>query len=116
MRPTTALVAATALIVVAVTAPSSAQRGRPFVEGEIIVKFRSDADANAKAGVHRNGRGTQTAEIQRTKVQRVRVAAGDETAAIARYRRDPNVEYAEPNYIRRLPVIIDHGGPASRAW
>ena len=75
------------------------------------MKFRPGADANAKADAHRNGRGTQTAEIQRTKVQRVRVAAGDETAAVARYRRNPNVEYAEPNYIRRLPVLIDHGGP-----
>ena len=105
------LVAVTALIVVAVTAPSSAQSRGRFLAGEILVKFRPGADANAKADAHRNGRGTQTAEIQRTRVQRVRVAAGDETDAVARYRRSPNVEYAEPNYIRRLPVLVDHGGP-----
>ena len=106
-----ALVAVTALFVVAVTAPSSAQSGGRFLAGEILVKFRPGADANAKADAHRNGRGTQTAEIQRTRVQRVRVAAGDETGAVARYRRNPNVEYAEPNYLRRLPVLVDHGGP-----
>ena len=110
MRLAKALVAVTALIVLAVTAPSSAQSRGSFVAGEILVKFRPGADANAKADAHRSGRGTQTAEIQRTKVQRVRVAAGDEAGAIARYRRNPNVEYAEPNYIRRLPVVIDHGG------
>jgi subtilisin family serine protease/subtilase family serine protease len=47
-------------------------------------------------------------EIARTRVQRVRVAAGDEANAITRYRRNPNVEYAEPNYVRRLPVPIAH--------
>ena len=112
MRPATALVAVTALIVVTITAPSSAQSRRLFLPGEIIVKFRPGADAKTKADAHRNGRGTQTAEIQRTRVQRVRVAEGDEAAAIARYRRDPNVEYAERNHIRRLPVVIDHGGAA----
>jgi subtilisin family serine protease/subtilase family serine protease len=112
VRFTKALVAATALIVVALTGRSSAQSpGGRFVAGEVIVKFRPDTNANAKADAHRNGRGTETAEIRRTNVQRVRVAAGDEAAAIARYRRNPNVEYAEPNYVRRLPVLIADGGP-----
>jgi subtilisin family serine protease/subtilase family serine protease len=100
-----AFVAATALIVVALTVRSSAQSpGGPFVAGEIIVKFRPGADANAKANAHRNERGAQAAEIQRTNVQRVRVAAGDESGAIARYRRNPNVQHAERNYVRRLTV------------
>jgi subtilisin family serine protease/subtilase family serine protease len=111
VRPAKALVAVTALIVVALSAPFSAQSRRPAVPGEIIVKFRPGAGANARADAHRNGRGTETGAIQRTRVQRVRVAAGDEAAAIARYRRDPNVEYAERNYIRRLPVTLADGGP-----
>jgi subtilisin family serine protease len=111
VRAAKVLVAATALIVVAVTAPFSAQSGRPAVPGEIIVKFRPGAGANGRSAAHRNGRGTETAGIQRTRVERVRVAAGDEAAAIARYRRDPNVEYAERNYIRRLPVTLADGGP-----
>jgi thermitase len=111
VRAAKVLVAATALIVVAVTAPFSAQSGRPAVPGQIIVKFRPGAGANGRSAAHRNGRGTETAGIQRTRVERVRVAAGDEAAAIARYRRDPNVEYAERNYIRRLPVTLADGGP-----
>ena len=111
LRLTKALAVATALIVAALTVRSTAQSPGPFVAGEIIVKFRPGADANAKADAHRNGRGAQTAEIQRTNVHRVRVAAGDEAGAIARYRRNPNVEYAERNYVRRLPVPIAHGGP-----
>ena len=78
MRFTKALVAATALIGVALTGRASAQAaGGRFVAGEIIVKFRPDTDTNAKADAHRNGRGTETAEIRRTNVQRVRVGAGD---------------------------------------
>jgi thermitase len=111
VRAAKVLVAAAALIVVAVTAPFSAQSRPPAADGEIIVKFRPGADANARANAHRNGRGMRSAEIQRTRVERVRVAAGDEAAAIARYRRDPNVEYAERNYIRRLPVTLADGGP-----
>ena len=110
MRLARALVTATALMVLALTVPSSAQpaRGR-FVEREIIVKFRPGTDANAKADAHRSARGAQNGEIQRTNVQRVRVDAGDEDAAIARYRGHPNVEYAERNYIRRLPVPLEQG-------
>jgi len=36
------------------------------------VKVRAGGAANAKADAHRNGRGTQTAQMRRTNVQRVR--------------------------------------------
>ncbi|HEX2360870.1 MAG TPA: S8 family serine peptidase, partial [Jiangellaceae bacterium] len=53
--------------------------------------------------------GTLLAEVARTRVHRVRVRAGDESAAIERYLRNPNVLYAEPNFVRRLPTPIAHG-------
>ena len=46
--------------------------------------------------------------MARTGVQLVGVAAGDESAAIARYQRNPNVLYAEPNFIRSIPVPLSH--------
>ena len=66
---------------------SSAQapaRG-PFVAGEILVKFTPGANANARAGAHQAAGGTMLAEVARTRVHRVRVRTGDESAAIARY-------------------------------
>jgi thermitase len=90
---------------------SSAQapaRG-PYVAGEILVKFTPGANANARAGAHTAAGGTLLAEVARTRVHRVRVRAGDESAAIQRYLRNPNVLYAEPNFIRRLPTPIAHG-------
>ena len=41
-------------------------------------------------------------------MQLVSVRAGDESAAINRYRRNPNVVYAEPNFIRSIPEPSSH--------
>ena len=73
------------------------------IAGEIGV------DAGGRADAHRVARGTALGETPRTRVQRVRVPAGDESAAIARYRRHPHVLYAEPNYVRTIPRPSAHG-------
>ena len=103
MRVSKALVAIS-LAVGALTVRSAAQTVPPvpFVAGDVLVKFRPGVSANARADRHRVVGATPLVEIPRTGVHRVRVPAGDESAAIARYRRDPNVLYAEPNFIRRI--------------
>ena len=97
------------LIGVAMTVRSSAQSANAgrFVAGEVIVKFRPGAAADARAGAHRAAGATLLGEITRTRVQRVRVRAGDEADVIARYQRNPNVLYAEPNFIRSVPAITE---------
>ena len=101
---------AVSLVVLAFTARSSAQTANagPFVAGEILVKFRPGVNANAKADTHRQARGAPRREIVRSGVQLVAVPAGDQSAAMARYRRDPNVLYAEPNFLRSVPVPSSH--------
>ncbi len=98
---------AVTLIAIAFTVRPSAQsaNGTRFLEGEILVTFRPGANADTRAAAHRLADATSLAEIPRTRVQRVRVRAGDESAAIARYRGNPNVLYAEPNFIRRIPSV-----------
>lgn len=81
---------------------------RSFIAGEILVTFRLGTAASARAESHRQAGGIRLAEIARTRVQRVRVAAGDESAAMARYQRNPNVLYAEPNFLRRIPMPLGH--------
>jgi subtilisin family serine protease/subtilase family serine protease len=111
----TALVAMTLVAgILAVRAPAQTLATGPFVAGEILVKFRPGTAAAARTNAHREGRGTSLLEIARTGVQRVRVAVGEEAAAIARYRRNPNVLYAEPNSIRRIPTPLSHA-PGSEA-
>jgi subtilisin family serine protease/subtilase family serine protease len=87
----------------------SPNRGR-FVSGEILVKFKPGAAASAKAEANRVAGGLAAAEIRRSGLQRVRVRAGQEAAAIARYQRNPNVQYAELNYIRTIPTPLAASG------
>jgi thermitase len=109
MKLRKALLAVT-LVVLAFTTRSSAQTvsAGPSVAGEILVKFRPSVTANAKADAHRLARGAPRSEIVRTGVQLVAVPAGDRSAAIARYQSNPNVLYAEPNFIRSIPVPSSH--------
>jgi len=107
------VVACLTLALFAVVAQASAQpaRGRA-VTGQIVVTFAPSANANARAAAHRVARGRQLNEIPGRGVALVAVPDGDEADAIARYRRNPNVVAAEPNYIRHVPVPTAHGsGP-----
>jgi len=78
------------------------------VAGEILVKFKPGVNANAKDNVHRAEGGRVLSEVARTGIQRVAVGVGNETAALARYRNNPNVLYAEPNTIRHIPKLTSH--------
>lgn len=104
------LVAVTLLVVVLNARPSGQTvSAGPFVAGEILVKFRPGVNASARADAHRvAGATSQIIEVQRTGVQRVRVPARAESAAIAQYRCNPNVLYAEPNFIRSIPTASAH--------
>jgi thermitase len=97
---------AISLVFGALTVRSAAQTVTPvpFVAGDVLVKFKSGVNANAEADAHRVVGATPLDEIPRTRIHRVRVPAGDESAAVARYRRNPNVLYAEPNFIRSIPT------------
>jgi subtilisin family serine protease/subtilase family serine protease len=105
VRLSKALAAITLAVVVLLNIRPSAQQpnpARPFVRGEILVTFKPGAAASARADAHRAAGGDVTGEIARTRVQRVRVPAGTELAAIARYERNPNILHAEPNFVRRI--------------
>ena len=99
-------VVALVLLLSAFASASWAQSSRAtrFVDGQMLVKFKAGAAASAKADAHRRGGGTPLKEIARTGVQLVSVPAGTEASAIARYRSNPNVLFAEPNYIRSIPA------------
>jgi thermitase len=113
MRFSTALVA---LVLAAsmFTMLASAQTAAPGVSvtGEVLVKFRPGVNASARADAHRQAGGRMLNEVARTGLQLAAVSAGDEPAAIARYRRNPNVLYAEPNYVRRIPAPLSHAAGA----
>jgi len=93
-----------ATVTLAFAQPASSQ----VVAGQILVKFVPGAAANVKANAHRVARGRLLTEIAGRGVALVAVPDGDEPAAVARYRRDPNVLFAEPNYTRHVPEPAAH--------
>ncbi len=105
-------IVASALVAFAYTVSASAQTptGGNIVAGEILIKFQPGANAATKANTHRAAGGTQLNEIARTGLQRVRVTSGNERAAVARYRGNPNVLYAEPNFVRSIPTPAAQSG------
>lgn len=88
--------------------PAAIRSGVPeYVPGEVLVQFKegtTDADVNVALG-RANARAAErilTASMRRAnRAQGVRVArtTGSVEAAIAALRGNPNVEYAEPNWI-----------------
>ena len=79
-------------------------RAPDAVPGELLVKMRSKADVGVVLGKS----GARSAQAFKTVpgLTRVRVGAGVSThALLERLRADPNVEYAEPNYIVRKNAV-----------
>jgi thermitase len=109
MRFITAVSLAVVVLVSGVTpVRGQAPAAQPFVEGELLVKFRPGTNASARADAHRQAGGAVLQDGAPLDLQRVRVARGNEQAAVARYRGNPNVQSAEPNYIRSVPEPTAH--------
>lgn len=81
------------------------ERGR-YVEGEIIVKFKRDQRSSAQA-LHRTMGSTVLKRFNMLpEIEVVKLPDGLPIRdGIIKYMLDPSVEYAEPNYIRRINRI-----------
>jgi thermitase len=77
---------------------ASAAFGEEFASDRILVKFVPGTAAQARASVHRAQGGSVTRTIPRIDVDVVNVGRGNVLARIDAYTRNPNVEYAEPDY------------------
>jgi subtilisin family serine protease len=94
------------------TAP--AKQRMPFVPGEILVRYRSDAQPGSNAlstHIAADDGTVVPVRVERFKgselidgLRLVRVAPADTLKAVAAMRRLPQVLYAEPNYILRAAV------------
>jgi serine protease len=95
------------------SAPSTEERPEPLalqqqqdevVPGEILVKMKNDVSLSVLTGAASGLRlDRQLAAASRVAV--LQVARGRERAEAERLSADPRVEYAEPNYIRRINAI-----------
>jgi thermitase len=99
-----------------------------FASGQILVRFRPGTAAAEIASIHGRNQGQVLGTIDRIGIQVVRVPVGDELRAVARYRANPNVLYAEVDGIVRAtagftpndPMLPDQWGlarvEATLAW
>ena len=90
----------TAVHVVPVSAdegPSSAET--EYVPARIVVKFKEGLSTANVAQLHASQETTVVAEIPQIGVQILSVPPGEVEAKVAAFSVDPNVEYAEPDYI-----------------
>ena len=80
---------------------SQAEKGN-YVKGELLVKFKSGVSEKSAMGLHSAVGATVGRKFSLIPdLERVNLPAGMAVKdAIVHYMQDPNVEYAEPNYIR----------------
>jgi thermitase len=91
------LPAVLALLALVVVAPAGAQ---DFVPGELIVRFKSSADAADRDESLAHRRAAVRAHLHVRGTQLIRLQQGDSVrAAAAAFERDPNVAWAAPNFL-----------------
>lgn len=92
--------------IIASASISGAQQRAPYIDGEVIVKYKSHVpDADRLAYIKKAG-GIKARSLGPMRPHRVMLEKGlSVDSAIARFKADPNVQYAEPNYRIRASAI-----------
>ena len=80
--------------------------GSVYKSGELIIKYREGVAASASDDFHRKYGSQRIKEFKLYGIEHIRLKAGQSLqAAIATFEADPNVAYAEPNYVVRKTVV-----------
>jgi len=97
--------------------PLSAQPSRAkFAQGELIVKFKPGVSDEAKDHAHGNLGSTKVREYS-FGAQHIRLRKGlSVEQAVGEYKKDPNVEYAEPNYFVRVTERVPNDPLLNYMW
>jgi len=79
---------------------------RDYVPGEILVKFKPHVAAVSRRGFNERFRAKEIRTIPGIEVQRLRLPKELPVEEVLQsYQSNPDVEYAEPNYVRRALVV-----------
>jgi thermitase len=105
------------LILAVVTAlPAEAERrpkriGPAFLDSQVLVGFQPGTPASARSDAHHQAGGQVQKNLDPIGVELVAVAAGTVSQSIAAYQRNPNVRFAEPNYVRVMILPVEGKDP-----
>ncbi len=103
LLPTLLLAAIAAMPAAAATPPLPTA-----VPGQIIVGFQPGTPGRAKADLHRQAGAQSLMTLAQIGAELVEVHPGRVSDAIGFYAKNPNVRYAEPNYLR--PLVLPNEG------
>src|SRR5437762_880796 len=89
------------------TLPAFPKTSAKYVSGQLLVRFRSATSAAVMQESHQRYGGKVKKQFQKIKnLQLIELAQGQRTEQVlAQYRSDPNVLYAELNYVRRATGV-----------
>ena len=88
-----------------------------FVPGEVVVQFRSDVSASARGQTLAVRGGHAVRALGRPGLVLVRLRGGASVAGtVAALERDPDVAFAEPNYLYRLTQTIPNDPDFGLLW
>ena len=86
--------------------PIEEQISAEFMPGEVLIKFNEKATQAEMKALHSNLRAQEIKRIEPIGVRRIKLPSDISVEeAVANYEMDPNVEYAEPNYILHFTAI-----------
>ncbi len=87
-----------------------------YIPGELLVKFKKGVPPDKATATLATLGARGAREIKRSGVKRIKLPSGlSVEEAITQYSMDPNVEYAEPNYIR-YPAVIPSDVDFTELW
>lgn len=89
-----------------------------YREGELLVKFKSGVTASSSLRVH-DAMGASAVKRYTAvpNLELVKLPQGLSIEnAVVQYMSDPNVEYAEPNYLRKISSVIPNDTYFSNQW
>ncbi|MCX7745263.1 MAG: hypothetical protein N2645_00005, partial [Clostridia bacterium] len=88
-----------------------------YREGELLLKFRTNVTDKDKERKLRVGKANLLWKSRITRVNHIKLPEGlTVEKALEIYKNDPDVEYAEPNYIVRKAEIIPNDPYIIKQW
>ncbi len=87
-----------------------------YVKGEVIVKYKEGVTEERVISLHQRMNAIKKRDIPNLRIQSVKIPDDMSVEdAIAQYKNDPDVEYAEPNYILRA-LLTPNDTAYSSLW
>ena len=90
------------LLIFFVSSAPAAQAKAQWVAGELLVRYRAEADQAAMAKEFKNLGASLEKEIKGIKVKRIKVSEANREKVKARLAKNPQVEFVEDNFLAQV--------------